>query len=243
MKKTATFYGVGVGPGDPELITVKALRVLEECGVIAVPTAKGSTGDAEPRALEVVRKALKGLDTKEVMGLFLPMTRDEEVLRASREEAASRVVEKLREGRDVSFITLGDPMLYSTFSYLVPLVRALLPGASVRVVPGVSSISAAASAGCTPLAESGEKVIIVPALHDLKGLKPLFESFDTVVLMKVNRDVDALVKLLEEAGLAERALFVSKVGWPEEEVIRDLRELKDRKIDYFSMVIVRARKA
>ena len=237
--RTGSFYGVGVGPGDPELMTLKAVRVLEGARVIAAPSSTEEPGGPALLALDVVRRVLKDLRGKEVLRLHLPMTRDRELLLASREKAASIIAERLRTGMDVCFITLGDPMLYSTFGYLVPLVRGALPGVIVKAVPGVSSISAAASISCSPLAESDERVMIIPAAYDIPGVKRLLEDFDTVVLMKVNRKMDAVIELLEETGLADRAMFVSRAGLPEEEVVTDIKSLRGRKVDYFSMVIVR----
>lgn len=232
------FYGVGVGPGDPELMTVKSVRVLEKVPVIAVPRSAGTSKDGVSNALTVVKKAV-ALEGKEVMELLFPMTKDEAALRSSREAAASKIVERLKSGLEVAFITLGDPMLYSTFSYLVPFVKEKLPGAPVKVVSGVTSFSAAAASCVRPLAESGEKVLIVPASYSPEDLREWLTTFDTVVLMKVNKTMGKLVDLLIEAGLGEKAFFASRVGWADEEVITDIRSLKGREPDYFSMVIVK----
>lgn len=233
-----TFYGVGVGPGDPELMTVKALNVLKGCPVIAVPRSSDSSSDGLSQAFSIIKKTVD-LDGKKVMELLFPMTKDREALRASRERAASMVAEELKKGNDVAFITLGDPMLYSTFSYLVPFITGILPGAKVRVIPGVTSFSAAVSEAVIPLAESNERVIIIPAAYDIEEVKEAFGTFETVVLMKVNNIFDRLIDLLTDIGLADKAVFVSRVGWPEQEIVRDIKSLKGRKLDYFSMVIVK----
>jgi precorrin-2/cobalt-factor-2 C20-methyltransferase len=167
------------------------------------------------------------------------MTRDPDVRSASREKAAAVVADRLGSGRDVAFVTIGDPMLYSTFGYLVPLVRGLLPGVSIVVIPGVSSISAAASVTCSPIAQSDEKVIIVPAAYGADELRQWLKTFDTVVLMKVNKSMDMLLDLLGEVGLERSAVFASRVGWPDEEIITDVNTLKGKRHDYFSMVIVK----
>lgn len=234
MKK-GVFYGVGVGPGDPELVTLKALRVLEASPVIAVPRSsdKGSS-----RALEIVR-GLIDFSGKELLELSFPMTKDKSELAASRASAASSIAERLSEGRDVAFITLGDPLFFSTFSYLVPLVREAEPQAAVRSVPGVTSFCAAASLAAVPLAETDERVIIVPAAYELDAVKEALETADTVVLMKVNRAIDGIVGLIEDAGLLNRAFFVERAGWPDEQVTTDMASLKGTKPDYFSMIIVR----
>lgn len=243
VKKIGTFYGVGVGPGDPELMTLKSLKVIKASGVIAVPSSAlpPEPGNAEKivsRALQVVRGAVS-LEGKEVVALHLPMTRDPDVLRTSREKAAAVLADRLGSGQDVAFVTIGDPMLYSTFGYLAPLVSALLPGVRIVVIPGVSSISAAASLTCSPIAQSDEKVIIVPAAYSVGELRQWLKTFDTVVLMKVNKSMDMLVDLLGETGLERSAIFASRVGWPDEEIITDIGSLKGKRPDYFSMVIIR----
>lgn len=238
VKGYGTLYGVGVGPGDPELMTLKAVNVIKAADVIAVPRSKEGSNGAGSRALDIVRNGM-GLDGKELLDLYLPMTKERAALKASRGEAAAKVAERLEIGHDVAFITIGDPMIYSTFSYLVPLIKGLLAGVTVRVVPGVSSFSAAASVACRPIAETDEKVIIVPAAYDTGELKGWLKSFDTVVLMKVNRKIDDLVGLLIEEGVADNTFFASKVGMDGEEIVTDIKGLKGTSPDYFSMIIVK----
>ena len=234
-KKTGTFYGVGVGPGDPELITLKALRVLKAAPSIAVPKSREQR---KSLALTVVEKAV-GLEGKEVFELVLPMTRDKETLERARQEASKEIIERLSEGKDVAFITVGDPLFYSTFSYFVPLVTEGLAGVRVEVVPGVTSVSAAASSAGMPIAKADERVIIVPSIKNTKEIRVLLRGFHTVVLMKISNFMDEILDTIEELGLTERSVFVSRAGWPDQEVVKDIRRLKGQKVDYFSMIIVR----
>jgi precorrin-2/cobalt-factor-2 C20-methyltransferase len=171
------------------------------------------------------------------------MTKDRALSLTARERAAGAVVERLKTGADVAFITVGDPSLYSTFGYLAPLVRAALPEVRIEVVPGVSSISAAAALTESPIAESDEKVMIVPAGYGIDELRGWLKSFDTVVLMKVNKRMAEIADLLGETGLSESATFTSMVGWPDEEVVTDMESLKGRELDYFSMVIIKTGRA
>lgn len=234
MRKGA-FYGVGVGPGDPELITIKAVNVLKAADIVAVPRSadKGSS-----RALDIV-KGIVDFNGKEILELPFPMTKDRAALEASRRQAASSVAERLAAGQDVAFITLGDPLFFSTFSYLVPFIKEFEPGAAIKSVPGVTSFSAAASCLSVPLAETDERVIIVPAAYELDKVREALSSADTIVLMKVNRAIDGIIDLLSEAGLADKAFFVSRAGWPGEELITDIAGLRGSKPDYFSMIIIR----
>lgn len=238
MKRPGTFYGVGVGPGDPELLTVKAINVLRGADVIAVPRSSDSSADGLSQALRIAKRAVD-LEGKDILELLFPMTKDGSTLESARKEAAAKVATELDSGRSVAFITLGDPMLYSTFSYLVPFVTELSPGASVRVVPGITSFGAAASAVGAPLAEADEKVMIVPAAYDLGEVSGLLDSADTLVFMKVNRIFDRLLDLLVSKGLERKAFLVSRAGWPEERVVTDIKKLRGVKLDYFSTLIVK----
>lgn len=228
---------MGVGPGDPELMTLKSVKVLDRTPVVAVPKSASSAGDSV--ALTIAREVVD-LKGKEILELPFPMTKDRDALLASRVRAAEAIVSRLARGLDVAFITLGDPLLYSTFSYLIPLVRDRVEGVRVRTVSGVTSMCAAASLASAPLAEADEKVVIIPAAYDLDEVRYAIEHCDTVVLMKVNRKFDALVEMLGELGVEESSIFTSRVGWPEDEFMStDITSLKGRKLDYFSMIIVR----
>lgn len=234
-KKIGVLYGVGVGPGDPELMTLKAVRVLSGAKVIAVPKSKE---DADSMALSVIEKVVD-LKDKEILELVLPMTKDKGILAKARKDAAFLVCERLKQGQDIACITIGDPLFYSTFSYLIPLVINNLPGIEVKVIPGIPSINAAACAALLPLAEVDERVAIIPAAYEEKGLPEIIKDFDTVVLMKVNKVMDRILAILKESGLKERAIFISRAGWPDEIVVKDLGSLQDKKLDYFSMVIIK----
>ena len=240
LKKSGTFYGVGVGPGDPELMTLKAVRVLEGSGVLAVPRSRDSCEDGRSKALAIL-EGVVDVSGKEILDLQFAMTKDADERQGARMAAADKIVERLSVGTDVSFIPLGDPMTYSTFSYLVPFVEAALPGVPVRSVPGITSFSALASRSLVPLAESGEKLVVIPAAYEMDGVKKALEDFDTVVLMKVNSVFDRLVDLLEREGLVDNALAATRVGWPGEEITSDLKSLQGTKLDYFTTLIIKKR--
>ena len=228
-------YGVGVGPGDPELLTLKAVRVLSGTKVIAIPKSKG---DADSMALSVIEKAVD-LKDKEILELLLPMTKDKGILAQARKDAASLVCEKLKQGKDVACISLGDPLFYSTFSYLVPLVADILTEAAIKIIPGVSSINAAAGSALLPIAEADERVAVIPAAYEDGRLRDVLQTFDTIILMKVNKTMDRALNILDELGLKDKAVFVERAGWPEERIVRDLNSLKGKTSDYFSLVIVK----
>jgi len=228
-------YGVGVGPGDPELLTLKAVRALKAADVIAAPKSKE---ESDSIALSIVKGAVN-MANKEILELMFPMTKDTTVLRKAREDAATAIADRLKAGKNVACIALGDPMFYSTFSYLIPLVAELLPEVEVKIVQGVSSLNAAAGAALLPLAEADERVAIIPAAYEDERLRDVLWKFDTIVLMKVNKVMDRTLNILDELALKDKAVFVERAGWPEERVVRDLNSLKGKIADYFSLVIVK----
>ena len=231
----AKIYAVGVGPGDPELLTRKAERILRQVPVICAPTANPADSSY---ALSIVEQFLDR-DRQEVIVQVFPMRVDQTGLAEFWETAAAEVAEKVRLGNDVAFITIGDPFLYSTFLYLYRIFRDRYPDITVEVVPGISSINAAAVAAGLPLGMASERIAIIPAAFAEENLRRTLSEFDTVVLMKVSRVFDGLYALLLELGLEHKAVFVSRVGAPQEEVVFDLETLVGRKLDYLSLLIVK----
>jgi precorrin-2/cobalt-factor-2 C20-methyltransferase len=231
----ARIYAVGVGPGDPELLTRKAERILRHVPVICAPAA--SAGDSS-HALSIVEPFLDRTRQEVIVRVF-PMKKDQEGLDEFWEEAASTVLTHIRQGKDVAFITIGDPFLYSTFLYLYRIFRERYPDIPIEAVPGVSSITAAAVAAGVPLAAASDRIAILPATFEEEKLRRTLLDFDTVVLMKVNRVFDRVYALLRELGLEDRCAFVSRAGTDGEKVVRDLASLVGRKLDYLSLLIVK----
>lgn len=236
-KGLGRFYGLGVGPGDPELMTVKAVRILEECQTVFVP--RSATGEGS-RAREIAERYID--PSVEVVELVFPMTRDPQILEKGWLNSARRVAATLREGKDTAFLTLGDPMLYSTYIYLLRGLRKALPQLEVETVPGVTSVTAAASLADFPIGEGDEKVVIVPSSGDIEGLEDLLDRFDTLVLMKVARNLQRIITLLEEKGILDKAILVSRAGFPNQRVVRELGDLKgcDEEVGYLSIVLIKA---
>lgn len=233
--RPSKIYAVGVGPGDPELLTRKAERILRAVPVICAPTA--SPVDAS-YALSIVEPFLDRRRQEVIIQVF-PMRKDQAGLDEFWETAAAEVAERVRQGQDVAFITIGDPFLYSTFLYLYRILRDQYPDIPVEIVPGVSSVGAAAAAAGMPLGRASERIAIIPAAFEEKDLRRILLDFDTVVLMKVSRVFDGVYALLKELGLEGNAAFVSRVGSPGEEVVFDLVRLLGQKLDYLSMLIVK----
>lgn len=221
-----TLYGLGVGPGDPELLTLKAARIIRECGVVAVP----DSGTGEQVALDIARELV---GDKPVLTLALPMTRDAGELARRRQEAADQLCEQLEKGVDVAFLTLGDPTVYSTYSYIHKLVAAR--SYPVQMIPGVPSFCAAAAALGQPLCEAGQPLHILPASY--KGAEEALDLDGVKVLMKSGKKLAELLPILEQKGLLVNASMAERVGMEAQRLVPNLTA--DEQSGYFSVVIVK----
>jgi precorrin-2/cobalt-factor-2 C20-methyltransferase len=228
---TGTLYGIGVGPGDPELVTLKAARIIKETPVIAVPITKPG---GESYALNIVSGLVQ--PEQAVLKLLFPMVKEVAAKRSYRQAAAEAIAGELAAGRDVAFLTEGDPLLHSTFIYVLQHLSSTFP---VEVVPGVSSVMAAAAQAKLPLVNADQRLAIIPTtFENLADLRQIFEDFDTVVLLKFHRLLDQLLDLLDELGLSEQTVLVERASHPAGRVVRDARSLRGVSIHYLSLLIV-----
>ncbi|GLY10900.1 precorrin-2 C(20)-methyltransferase [Bacillus badius] len=231
---TGTLYGVGAGPGDPELITVKAFRALQESPVVAYPKKrKGSKSYARKIIDAYVDPA-----EKEMLGLVFPMTKDPAILEREWNATAEAVWEKLSEGKDVAFITEGDPLLYSTFIHMMKVMKERYGDIRMKVIPGISSINGAAARLSLPLADGDDLVAIVPAKDDYEAMKRAIEEHDCVVFIKVAKVIDLMLRILKELNLTDKAKVVSKVT-SEEEIVWSIEELEGAEPEYLTLMVVR----
>ncbi len=227
-------FGVGVGPGDPELVTLKAQRVLQRVPIICVPQSETSQ---DSFALAIVREFID-TDWQEILRFGFP-TDDAEAASNVWEAAAEALADRLQQGQDVAFITEGDPMLFSTFSYVLEGIRANYPEITVEIIPGVSSVMAAAARASVPLVTHGQRLAILPAVYGIDDLREAIANYDTIVLMKVNRVLlDALANL-EKLGLAGKGIYVRRATTAREQVVQDLQQLTEEDLDYFSLLIIK----
>lgn len=234
MSNLGILYGLGVGPGDPELITVKAFRVIQESPVIAYPKKlKGSKSYAH-RIVDVYINP----EEKDMLGLVFPMTKDEAVLEREWTKSVELVYEKLQEGKDVAFVTEGDPLLYSTFIHMMKLMQDMHPDVEIRTVPGISSFNGSASRLGIALADGDDRVAIVPAHDDYDAMREAIESHDAVVFIKVAKVIDLMLEVLRDLDLLDKASVVTKVT-SDEEIIWDVRELDGVDLEYLTLMVVR----
>ncbi len=237
--KYGKLYGIGIGPGDPELITVKGANIISKCEHIFVPKARIQT---ESLALEISKSYID--KNAQVHELVFPMTSDQTELNSKWNASADSIIETLAQGKDACFLTLGDPLLYSTYIYLLRGLKAIKADIEIVTIPGIMALNAAASLTCFPLGEGKENVTIVPTADDLASVREAFLSGGTVVLMKIGKRLQAILGLLDEAGVIDDAVFISRAGQKEQYIETDLKKLKDtdEKAGYMSIMLVHAQK-
>ncbi len=232
--KTGTFYGIGVGPGDPELMTLKAVRILERVDVIFTAA---STKNDYSTALRIARPYVP--EATEIVSLPFRMTLKHEARKQAREENARKVLSYLREGKDAAFLTLGDPFTYSTFSYLARALRELEPDVSIQAIPGITSYQAAASRLLVPLCEGEESLLILSGALGGESLRRLAGTVDNIVMLKTYKNFEDITQSLEELGLLDKTVGISRCGLEGEEIIDDIRRFKDSHPPYFTLLIVK----
>ncbi|UJF36368.1 precorrin-2 C(20)-methyltransferase [Paenibacillus hexagrammi] len=235
MSKIGTLYGVGVGPGDPELITVKAFRLLKECPVIAYPRKMRG---AKSYALAITEMYMNTAD-KEMLGLTFPMTRDKEALEAQWTKTVELVYQCLAEGKDVAFVTEGDPMIFSTYIHLMRLMKEQHPEVQAVSIPGISSVNASASRLGLPMADGDEQIAIVPAVDDYEAMRKAIEEHDCIVFIKVAKVIDLMLTVLRDLQLVDKASVITKVTSSEEMIWRNVEELQGRELEYLTLMVVR----
>ncbi len=234
--KTGNFYGIGLGPGDPELLTLKALHTIQKADCIFVP--KSDTKE-DSLALEIVKDYVKG---KRVIEQIYPMTKDKQTLNTAWLKAAEEIHAEVKNGHNAVYLTLGDPMTFSTYIYLLRHLNTMLPAQAIHTIPGITSYNASACAANYPLLTGDERLAVIPVPKDITALRPVLESFDTVVLMKVAKNLDEVIQLLEDMKLSENALFASYIGQKNAYLTCDITSLKGSGKGYMSVLLVKRRK-
>lgn len=234
-KRIGRLYGVGIGPGDPELITLKASRVLCRVPVIFVPLKDRRSKSYAGSIIDDLVKESGG----EVIELILPMLRDRKQLQEHWLKAADTIWRYLKRGEDGAFVNVGDPLLYGTFIHILETLQKNHPEIEVEVIPGISSINAAAARTMVPLASDDDNIAIISGNREDKVIRETLENFDTVVFMKMNNVFDRLLTIFEELELMEKCVYVRRCTTQDEEIIRDISRMKGKKVDYFSLLIVR----
>ena len=224
------FYGLGVGPGDPRLLTLLAVDVLQTVDVVAIPKSKMERDSVAWDIAKVHCPANVCL-----LELEMPMTADQQILDKAWQDGAKTLLGELKAGKSVAFITLGDPSLYSTYSYLLNILQEELPQECISTVPGITAMAAAAARINLPLATGDEPLLILPSTEDVGN----FLDFPNVVLMKVSRRLPEILTHLEERG--RKAVLLTRLGQPGEKIRWEPKPLDftSDKVDYLSLLLVK----
>ena len=223
-------YGVGVGPGDPELLTLKALRLIKENEVIAVP---GKEIQASV-AYQIVKGAYEELDEKTLIPVAMPMTKDPQVLKANHDKAADQVESYLKEGKNVVFLTLGDTTVYSTYLYVHK--RILERGYEAEIVSGITSFCAVAARLNMGLVEADQPLHVIPATYKAQEMDEILKRPGTKVLMKTGKKMKQVKESIEKSG--QKAVMIENCGMPSEKIYRSAEEIPEDS-GYYSLIIVK----
>ena len=223
-------YGVGVGPGDPELLTLKAVRLIRENEVIAVP---GKDIQASV-AYQIVKGAYEELDEKTLIPVAMPMTKDPQVLKANHDKAADQVESYLKEGKNVVFLTLGDTTVYSTYLYVHK--RILERGYEAEIVSGITSFCAVAARLNMGLVEADQPLHVIPATYKAQEMDEILKLPGTKVLMKTGKKMKQVKESIEKSG--QKAVMIENCGMPSEKIYRSAEEIPEDS-GYYSLIIVK----
>jgi precorrin-2/cobalt-factor-2 C20-methyltransferase len=220
-------YGVGVGPGDPELLTIKAIRIMKESDVLAVPGEKKE----DSVAYRIAKQSINEIEEKEIISIHMPMTKDEACLEDSHRKGAEEIIRYLDMGKTVAFLTLGDPTIYSTYIYLHK--RIVESGYEAEIINGIPSFCAVAAKLNLGLVEKNEQLHVIPSSYDIKDTIALS---GTKVLMKSGKKISTVVEYLKTKDC--QVSMVENCGMENEKIYRSLNEIKDD-AGYYSLIIVK----
>lgn len=223
-------YGIGAGPGDPELLTIKAVNAIHKCSVIAAPKA----GAGEGTALSIISKYLHG---KQLLECRLSMDKDINKRKEARTTAAGEIMKYLDDGKQVGFITLGDPTTYSTYMYLHEIIAS--KGYEAEIIPGVTSYAAAAAAFGTALCEGGEPLTIIPAAHS-ESTDKLLDYPGNKVIMKSGENLLNVLGMLKERGYGDKVRIASRVTMDAQRLYKNIAEYEQSpEPGYFTLAILK----
>ena len=233
--------GIGVGPGDPDLLTVKAVKAIQNADIIICPASKE---DRPSIALSVVSPLLDKSKNQEIVKLIFPMTKDKGVLEETWKKNAKKMAEKVLLGKNVVYITIGDPYLYSTWIYMHKDLSENYPKMKISVIPGIVSMFTFASKVGVSIAEGAEKVAIIPSCYDLSSVKEIAKNSETMVFLKDGRYFDQVIDVLKESGFSDDSIFaIGQDLGTDHEIIRKLTlgEVNDNTLTtkYFSILVVK----
>lgn len=231
---TGTLFGIGVGPGDPELIPLKAVRILGEVDLIYTAA---STRNNYSLAVEIAREHIP--PHTPIVKLDFPMSKERAVMAEAWRRHAENIAVALSEGKTAAFLTLGDPLTYSTFGYILRHLKSGWPGIKIQTIPGITSYQAAAAAINQPLVEGEESLMVMSGVHGGERLLAMNGNPDNVVFLKAYRNVEGICQALAQVGLAESSVAVCNCSRPDERIYRNLCKLEGQLPNYWTLIIAK----
>jgi precorrin-2/cobalt-factor-2 C20-methyltransferase len=231
MNKTGKLFGVGVGPGDPELLTMKAVRVIKTADVIFTAA---SSKNAYSLAVEIASPYISS--DVPVNTLSFPMTKDVRTVEAAWVENAQIIADTLKQGLNAVFLTLGDPTTYSTFGYILKKMKCVMPGAEIETIPGITSFHAASARLNRILVEGEESLLVTSGAFGGDRIRNV-DGVENVAIVKAYKNIKDINQALKDTGLYKRSVAVAKCGREHEEIIRDIGELESREPDYWTLIL------
>ncbi|WP_035235609.1 precorrin-2 C(20)-methyltransferase [Desulfobacter vibrioformis] len=225
-------YGIGVGPGDPDFITLKAVNILSQVDMVFAASSKKNSHSL---AAKIAKPHLKA--SVPIQMLPFPMTRDKSVMEAAWQDNARTVIKVLEQGKNAAFITLGDCMTYSTYGYVLKHIQKLAPHIKIRSIPGITSYQAAAARINTPLVEGEESMLLVSGVTGGDKFRQISDHADNVVFLKAYKNAADIAKALDEAGMADKSVGIVKCGLEGEQIIRNMNVFQEKKPDYWTLII------
>lgn len=224
------FYGIGVGPGDSSLLTLKAVETLKSIDILVTPNGKKG---GESIAFNIVKEHLN--PSIEIKERHFPMTSNEEELNKAWDSIAEEIEIDVKNGKKVGFITLGDPMVYSTYIYLL---KRLINNIEVETIPGIASFLNIASSQNYPLVEGENPLIIVPCTMEEEKLDEILKNNTSLVLMKVYKNFKKVIDKIKKNNLEKYAVLVSNSSQDGEKVYKNITEISEDEISYFSTILI-----
>jgi len=227
-------YGIGVGPGDPELIPLKSIKILQKVDVIF---AAASTRNTYSRAVDIAKVFLPA--GAELKLLSFPMTKDRREKSHAWQCHAETILAVLDNGKSAAFLTLGDPLTYSTYGYILKAIQAICPGALIETVPGIASYQAAAARVNIPLVAGEESLMVISGVEGGRLIRKYSPLVDNIIILKAYRNAADIATALDETGMIDTSIGISNCSRDNEEIISDLRDLPRKQPGYWTLIIAK----
>ena len=231
MENQGKLYGVGVGPGDPELLTIKAVRVIKEADIIFTAA---SSKNSYSLAVEIAKPYISTF--AKVEKLFFPMTKEEKEVEAAWIHNAKQIAKQLKKGKKVVFLTLGDPVTYSTFGYILKKMDCIMPEADIETIPGITSFHAASARLNRILVEGEESLLVTSGAFGGEQIRHN-NGVENVAIVKAYKNIKDINNTLKETGFDKQAVAVSKCGRKNERIIKNIDELEKKDPDYWTLIL------